>query len=51
MQKAYTDPRYKAGDFPVTEQLCKVVFSLPMHTELSDDQLKLITDSVMEFLG
>ena len=33
MQKAYTDPRYKHGDFPVTEQLCNHVISLPMHTE------------------
>jgi UDP-2-acetamido-2-deoxy-ribo-hexuluronate aminotransferase len=49
MQKAYTDPRYKAGDFPVTEQLCKDVFSLPMQTELDDEQLKYITDSVLEF--
>jgi UDP-2-acetamido-2-deoxy-ribo-hexuluronate aminotransferase len=49
MQKAYMDPRYKAGDFPVTEQLCKDVFSLPMQTELDDEQLKYITDSVLEF--
>ncbi len=51
MQKAYTDPRYKAGDFPVTEQLCKDVFSLPMQTELNDDQLKYITDAVLEFVN
>lgn len=50
MQKAYTDPRYKAGDFPVTENLCKTVFSLPIHTELTGEQLKLISDSVLEFL-
>lgn len=49
MQKAYMDPRYKAGDFPVTEKLCGAVFSLPMQTELSEDQLKHITDSVIEF--
>jgi len=49
MQKAYMDPRYKAGDFPVTEQLCKDVFSLPMQTELDEEQLKFITDSVLEF--
>lgn len=49
MQKAYTDPRYKAGDFPVTEQLCKDVFSLPMQTELSEEQLKYITSAVLEF--
>ena len=51
MQKAYIDPRYKEGDFPVTEMLSKSVISLPMHTELDEEQLKYITDSVLEFLG
>lgn len=50
MQKAYLDPRYKPGDFPVTEQLCETVISLPMHTELSEEQLAYITTSVLEFL-
>lgn len=51
MQKAYVDPRYKEGDFPVTEELCKRVISLPMHTELSQEQLDLIVSSVKEFVG
>jgi dTDP-4-amino-4,6-dideoxygalactose transaminase len=51
MQKAYTDPRYKQGDFPVTEHLCANVISLPMHTELTTDDLQYITDSVLEFLN
>ena len=51
MQKAYQDDRYKEGDFPVTEMLCKTVFSLPMHTELDEEQLKYITDSVLEFVN
>jgi dTDP-4-amino-4,6-dideoxygalactose transaminase len=51
MQKAYQDPRYKEGDFPVTEALCASVFSLPMHTELCDEQLKYITDSVLEYIN
>ncbi len=46
MQKAYSDPRYKAGDFPVTEKLCACVISLPMHPLLDDEQLKYITDAV-----
>ncbi len=50
LQKAYTGPRYKEGDFPVTEDLSKRVISLPMHTELDEEQLKYITDSVLEFL-
>jgi dTDP-4-amino-4,6-dideoxygalactose transaminase len=49
MQKAYKDPRYKEGDFPVTEKLCASVLSLPMHTELDEETLKFITDSVLEF--
>jgi dTDP-4-amino-4,6-dideoxygalactose transaminase len=50
MQKAYIDPRYRAGDFPVTESLSEQVISLPMHTELDAEQLNHITHSVMEFL-
>jgi dTDP-4-amino-4,6-dideoxygalactose transaminase len=50
MQKAYADSRYKAGDFPVTEQLCASVISLPMHTELSEETLNYITNKVLEFI-
>jgi len=49
-QKAYLDARYKEEDFPVTNLLAKQVISLPMHTELDDEQIKFITDSVLEFL-
>lgn len=49
-QKAYADARYKEEDFPVTNQLVKEVIALPMHTELDDEQIKFITDSVLEFL-
>ena len=50
-QKAYVDSRYKEEDFPVTNQLVKEVISLPMHTELDDEQIKFITDSILEFLN
>lgn len=46
MQKAYIDPRYKAGDFPAAERLAACVLSLPMHTELDEEQLHYITDNV-----
>ena len=51
MQAAYTDPRYKEGDFPVTEYLCSHVLSLPMHTELNRADIAYITGSVLEFLN
>ncbi|MDD4141334.1 MAG: DegT/DnrJ/EryC1/StrS family aminotransferase [Bacteroidales bacterium] len=50
-QKAYLDPRYKDGMFPVSEMLCDSVISLPMHTELDDEQIKYITDSVLEYVN
>ncbi|PIE87702.1 MAG: hypothetical protein CSA04_05720 [Bacteroidetes bacterium] len=51
LQKAYLDPRYKEGDFPVTEMLSNQVISLPMHTELDEEQLNYITTSVLEFVN
>lgn len=48
MQKAYQDSRYKVGDFPVAERLANCVLSLPMHTELDEEQLSVITEAVKE---
>lgn len=50
-QKAYKDERYREEDFPVTNQLVKDVLSLPMHTELDDEQIDYITGSIIEFLN
>jgi dTDP-4-amino-4,6-dideoxygalactose transaminase len=50
LQKAYKDERYGAGDFPVTEQLSACVLSLPIHTEMDEEQLSYITQSVLEAL-
>ena len=51
LQSAYQDARYKKGDFSVAEMLMEEVISLPMHSELEDDQIELITSSVLEFLN
>lgn len=50
-QKAYADERYVDSEFNVTNQLSDEVISLPMHTELDDDQIAFITNSVLEFLN
>ena len=47
MQKAYRDERYRQGDFPVSEQLCNEVISLPMHTELDEEQLQYISSHLL----
>lgn len=51
LQKAYKDSRYNEADFPVTNQLAKEVISLPMHTELDDDQIEFITATVISFVN
>jgi UDP-2-acetamido-2-deoxy-ribo-hexuluronate aminotransferase len=50
-QKAYTDDRYNDADFKVTNTLIDEVISLPMHTELEDDQIDFITSTVINFLS
>jgi dTDP-4-amino-4,6-dideoxygalactose transaminase len=49
-QKAYQNPRYQKGDSPVSEALCQSVISLPMHTELDEEQQNYIIQSVLEFV-
>lgn len=51
LQKAYKDSRYKEEDFPVTNQLVKEVISLPMHTELDDEQIEFITSTIINFIN
>ncbi|MGA9212589.1 DegT/DnrJ/EryC1/StrS family aminotransferase [Kaistella sp.] len=49
-QKAYFQES-DDKDFVNTDKLLSEVISLPMHTELDEEQLKYITDAVLEFLG
>ncbi|MCM5662017.1 DegT/DnrJ/EryC1/StrS family aminotransferase [Galbibacter mesophilus] len=50
-QKAYQDERYNEADFEVTNRLVKEVISLPMHTELDDEQIIFITNKIKEFIN
>lgn len=49
LQDAYKFLGYKKGDFPVSEKLAETVLSLPMHTELTEDQLEYIVESIKSF--
>ena len=51
LQNAYLDLGYAEGNFPVTEKLSKNVFSIPMHTELTSDQIEYICHHIKEFLS
>jgi dTDP-4-amino-4,6-dideoxygalactose transaminase len=49
-QKAYSNDRYNEVDFTITNQLSNQVFSLPMHTELENDQIEYIVDTIKGYL-
>lgn len=50
LQKAYKEDRYNDADFKVTNRLAKEVISLPMHTELDDEQIDFITGHILKYL-
>ena len=50
-QEAYVNIGHVSGALTNTNYLCKSVLSLPMHTELEDDQIKFITDSILEYVN
>jgi dTDP-4-amino-4,6-dideoxygalactose transaminase len=42
LQEAYSDLGYRAGDFPVSEEMASRVFSLPMHPYLKEEEIKRV---------
>ncbi len=48
LQKAYAHLGGKRGDLPNAEKVQDTVFSLPMYPELTDEQIKIVTDAVKE---
>ncbi len=50
LQTAYTCYGYKEGNMPHTEELTAQVISLPMHTELTEEQIAYIAAHVIEGL-
>jgi len=49
-QKAYASSDFNRL-FSVTENLCSSVISLPIHTEMEDEQQEYIIDKVLEFVN
>ena len=51
LQKAYASEKYNESDFAVTNELVTSVISLPMHTELDNEQIEFITSTVLDFIN
>lgn len=49
LQRGYSDLGYKAGDFPLTEQACNEILSLPMYAELQHEHLTKVAQAIQEF--
>ncbi|MBS1680864.1 MAG: DegT/DnrJ/EryC1/StrS family aminotransferase [Bacteroidetes bacterium] len=50
-QKAYHQKGFGEGSFPVTEKLSKTVLSLPIHTEMTEDELSYICETIQSYHG
>lgn len=46
VQEAYAFLGYKEGDFPVSEQASKEVLSIPVHPELTPEQVRTVADAL-----
>lgn len=51
LQKCFSYLGYREGDFPVSEQLCQRILSIPMHTELRNEQIEEIGSAILKFFN
>ncbi|MCK5260055.1 MAG: DegT/DnrJ/EryC1/StrS family aminotransferase [Candidatus Omnitrophica bacterium] len=49
VQPAFSDLKYKEGDFPVSERTCRNILALPMHPFMPKEEQDLITESIKSF--
>lgn len=50
LQTAFQYLEYREGDFPISEDSSRRIFSLPMHPYLRDEQIDRIVSVIKEFL-
>jgi dTDP-4-amino-4,6-dideoxygalactose transaminase len=51
LQKCYANLGYKQGNFPVAEKAARECLSLPIYPELTDAQVKRVTDVIKDFFA
>jgi dTDP-4-amino-4,6-dideoxygalactose transaminase len=51
LQEAFVYLGYKKGDFPISENLSECVISLPIHTELTEEQQRVIGKELLNNLN
>jgi dTDP-4-amino-4,6-dideoxygalactose transaminase len=51
LQKAYQSAAHPAGSFPIAEQLCEEVLSIPFHTTLKDAEIDFVIQKIKDFFA
>lgn len=51
LQKAYLSLEFPKGTFPIAEQLCEEVLSIPIHTTLTDAEVEYVIEKIKEFFA
>lgn len=49
LQPAAASLGYQAGDFPMAESLAQQMLSLPIYSELQDDEINYVVDNILNF--
>lgn len=49
-QRAFSQFQYKSNAYPASSKLAQIVLSLPMHTELNEEQQQFISDVICKFI-
>ncbi len=49
LQPFYAQGKDRRGEFPISEQLCKEILSLPMFPEITEEQVRTVAEGVLAF--
>ena len=49
LQQAFRTDEFDKGDFPISEELCERVLSLPIHTEMTQEEQNYILTTIRSF--
>jgi dTDP-4-amino-4,6-dideoxygalactose transaminase len=50
LQACYRELGYKKGDFPVSENACERIVSLPIYPEITDEQIHSVVETLARFI-
>ncbi len=51
LQEAYSYINYRKGSFPIAEKYANEILSLPMFPELKEEEIKIVTKEIKDFLA